>query len=297
MGYVVFRAISNVALRVSTDPDIQFEIILRSPWSPPSRILAAAWDCLVGAWGQAASDLRIEWDSKSTLVAAGVALAAAVCAAALRADRDPAPAERVGGRLLALLAAVIMGLVPTFAIRSFPLTRDFETRYFLPVLLFASCAVVAGLLSMLRPRFARPVLFAFAFLCVDRLVVRAFEEKRLQSGFERFGERVQPFVGDEEGLVVLVSTPRLGVSGEETMAKATYRWDFPQAGRLDIVRPNTAVELFGPRSGCRSTASLRLDPDIIRWPRAKEPIRLVLWDAAHADEPDPEPYFRGCPPH
>lgn len=297
VGYVVFRAISEVTVRATTDPDIQLERILRSP-SAPFRILGAAWDCMVGSWGRAASDLRIEWDSKSTLLAAGVALAAAVCASALRTDRSAAdPAERVGGRLLALIAAVIAGLVPTFVIRSFPLTREFETRFFLPVLIFASCATVAGLLSLARPRFASLVSLAVVFLCVDLLVLRAFQEKRLQAGLQRFGERVRPFVGDEGGLVVLVSTTRVGLSAEETMAEATYRWAFPQAGRLDIVRPNTAVELFGPRSGCRSTASLRLDPDIIRWPRAKEPIRLVLWDAAHADEPDPEPYFRGCLPH
>lgn len=297
LGYIVFRAISNVTARMTTDPDVQLKALLRQPWSAPFRILAAAWDCILGSWGRAASDLPIEWSSKSTLLAAAVALAAAACTAALRLDGGAAdPQRRAGGSQLAVIAAVIVGLVPTFVIRSFPLTRVYETRFFLPVLAFASCATMAGLLYLTRPRFARVVLAAVVFLSVDRLVLRAIEEKRLQSGLERFGERVRPFVGQEEGLVVMVSPSRLGISPEETMAKATYRWPFPQAGRFWIVRPNHAEELFGPRSGCRSAESLYLDSPLIRWPRAREPIRLVLWDASHSDEPDPEPYFRGCPP-
>jgi hypothetical protein len=307
VGYAVFRAISDVTLRMTTDPDVQLETVLQQPWSPPLRTLSAAWDCIVGSWGRAAAGLQIEWASKSTLFAAGVALAAAICAAALRMDRAAAdPPGSVGGRLLAVIAAVIAGLAPAFVIRSFPLSRVFETRYFLPVLVFASCATVAGLLSLARPRFASLVLLAVVFLSVDRLVLRAIEEKRLQSELERFGDRVRPFVGREEGLVVVVTPDRIGVSPEETMAKATYRWAFPQAGRFWIVRSAYAEARFGPRSGCRRVESLPVAPSrragargrleqVIRWPHADEPIRLILWDASHSDEADLEPYFRGCP--
>lgn len=296
LGYLVFRAISDVSLRGTTDPDVQLEAILRKPWSAPFRIVGAAWDCMAGSWGRAVSDLQIEWSSKSTLLAAGVALAVAICVAALRGTRCSVdPLDPVSGNLLPLIAAVVAGLVPTFVIWRFPLIRTYETRYFLPVLVFASCATIAGFLHLSRPQYAPMVLFAFLFLSMDRLVLRAIEEKRLQSELEQFGERMRPFVGQEKGLVVLVSPDRPGISPEETMAKATYPWGFPQAGRLWIVSPSGAQSRFGPRSGCRNAESLQLQPRDIRWPRAEEPIRVVLYDAAHVGGPDPEPYFRGCP--
>jgi hypothetical protein len=294
LGYVVFRAIGNLMVRPTTDSDVQLEAVLRKPWSAPIRILAAAWDCLVGSWGRAASDLRIEWSSKSTLLASGVALAVAVFVAALRVDRGRAePSDGAGRNLLAVIAAVIAGLVPAFVIRDFPLIRTYETRFFLPVLVFASCATVAGLLYLTRPRFASLVLLAVVFVCSDRLVLRAIEEKRLQSGLERIGERLRPLV-DGEGLVVVVSQARIDMSPEERMTKATYRWRFPQAGRLWFMRPNQAKALFGPRTGCRRAESLHLKLQILRW-RIDQPIRSALWDASDSDEPDLEPYFRGCP--
>jgi hypothetical protein len=294
LGYVVFRAITEVTVRTYTDPDVQLEAVLRKPWSAPIRTLAAAWDCMVGSWGRAASDLRIEWSSKSTVLAAGVALAAAGCVAALSWNRGSVDLpDRAGGTLVEIIAAVIAGLVPAFVIRDFPLIRTYETRFFLPVLVFASCATVAGLLYLTRPRFAPLLLSAVVFICSDRLVLRAIEEKRLQSGLERIGERLRPLV-DGEGLVVVVSQARIDMSPEERMTKATYRWRFPQAGRLWFMRPDQAKTLLGPRTGCRRAESLHLKLQILRW-RIDQPIRLALWDASDSDEPDLEPYFRGCP--
>jgi hypothetical protein len=40
---------------------------------------------------------------------------------------------------------------------------------------------------------------------------------------------------------------------------------------------------------------VRLRDPIIRWPRADEPVRLVLWDQGDFQDLDPEPYYRGCP--
>jgi hypothetical protein len=237
----------------------------------------------------------VEWSSKSTLLAVGVALVVAgVCAAALSVDRSHVdPSDRVGGNLLALIAAVVAGLVPVFLVRGFPLTGTYMTRFFLPVLVFANCATVAGLLYLIRPRYAPLILFAVIFLSADRLILGAIQERRLQSELEHIGERLRPLV-QEEGLVVVVSPTRPGISPEERMAKETYSWPYPQAGRLWVLRAPAAEALFGPRSGCRSVESLHLEPRGVRLTRADEPIRLVLWDASPSDEPDLEPYFRGC---
>jgi len=304
LGYVVFRAISDVTVRVHTDPAVQLERLQRKPWPVPFRTLSAAWSCAVGSWGRAASDFRIEWDSRSTLLAACCALAVAGGVAALSWNRVPVDRpEGIGGRLLALIAAAIAGLTPVFFISKFPLKLTYETRYFLPVLVFTSCATVAGLLHFTWPRYAPLALFAVVFLAADRLVLGAIEEKRLQAELERIGEqRLRPLVGKEEGLVVIVSTGDIESGGrlreippEERMAKETYPWPYPDFGRLWVVRPATAAAFFGPRSGCRRAESLHLEPREIRCTRADEPIRLILWDNSQSDEPDLEPYFRGCP--
>jgi hypothetical protein len=302
LGYVVFRLVSDVTVRVNTDPDVQLERIQRKPWSFPFRTLNAAWDSLAGSWGRAASDLRIEWDSRSTLIAACVALGAAGCAAVLCRNRGSVGRpDGAGGRLLAVIAAAFAGLMPVFFVSAYPLREVYETRYFLPVLAFTSCATVAGLLLLTRSRYATLALTAVVFVAADRLVLGALEEKRLQEGLERVGERLRTLVGSEKGVVVLV-TPAHGsggrvrrISPEERMAKETYRWPYPEFGRLWVVRPGTATAHFGPRSGCRRAESLHLERREIRCTRADEPIRMVLWDVSTSDEPDLEPYFRDCP--
>ncbi len=295
IGYVVYRALGHMAARATTDPDVQLEVLVRNGWSVPLRILSAAWTCIVGSWGVAVSELRIEWSSKSTLVAAVVALALAACVAAVRVDRgSPDAPERGAGNLLALVAAVIVGLVPAFVLREFPLRRIYETRFFVPVLVFASCSTLAGLLYLSRPRLRALVVLSIVLICADRLVIRAVEEKRLKWGLERIGQDLRPLVGDAAGLVVVVVPARFAMSPEETMTKVTYAWGFPQAGRLWMMGAEEAKGLFGPRAGCRSATTLDMGPQVIRWPRADEPVRLVLWDASHTEQPDLEPYYRGC---
>jgi hypothetical protein len=295
IGYVAFRFIGDTTVRSQTNPDAQIAAILRRPWSAPFKILAAAWECLVGAWGRAAAELKWDWSSRSTLVAAAVALGTAwVVSRGLRV-RSAEAGDTEARNLLACVAAVLAGLTPAFIIRSFPLTKVYETRFFLPVLAFSCCATLASLFLLIRPRHFRLVLLGLVFLCMDRLILRAVEEKRIQEGLEHFGERIRPFVGDEPGLLVLVSPERDGMSAEETMAKATYRWPFPTAGRLWIIRPREARDRFGPRSGCRPVESLRLGTPDKNWPRPEGELRSVLYDASDTGEPDPEPYYRGCP--
>jgi hypothetical protein len=294
LGFAVFRTIGDVTLRKATNPAVQLSALAAHAWSISFRIPAAVWECLVGAWGRAASDFRFEYGSKSTLVAAAAALAVAACAACLRVDRAAANRSEPAGRpLVAVVGAVAAGLAPAVIIQGWPLSLVYETRFFLPALPFATCATLALLLTFARPRYAALAVFVMAFLAADRLVLRSFDEKRLQADLDRFGERMRPVVETAPGLVVLVSPDRTGISEEEQMAKATYRWSLPLSSKFWMLRPAGARLLFGPRSGCPSLASLKLVREI-RWPRADDSIRAVLWDASASVDPDPEPYFQGC---
>jgi hypothetical protein len=296
IGYLAFRALGVLSVRKETDPHLQLVGLLSRPWTRPFRVASAAWSAIVGAWGGAASKIQVDWASKSTLLAAvlGVGVAsAAVAVWALRRDQPDVPSA--GRRLLALGAGVVAGLYPAITIMGWPMRLIFETRYLLPALVFASCATVALALALARPRRAAAAIFLIAFLAGNALVLRAFEERKLQRLLEAAGRRLESYVGDQSGLVVLVAPDRLGQSKEEVMAKATYRWSFPQASRVLLMRQGDALLRFGPRSGCRPLASVTAWPQVIRWPRAEEPVRVVLWDSGDMESFDPEPYFRGCP--
>ena len=122
-GYGLFRWIADVRIRSATDPQVQIVQLVSNPWPQPLRLLSAVWHCLAGAWGSGLGAIRLEWASKSTLVAALLAVLVAGVAAALAAAR-PAPSTppRVAGRVIALVAAVVAGLVPVVIIQGWPFT-------------------------------------------------------------------------------------------------------------------------------------------------------------------------------
>ncbi len=295
IGYAVFRAVSDVTIRKVTNPGQQLAAVLQGPLSRSFEVLSAAWYGLAGSWGLALASVRADWESKSTLFALLVGLGVAAAAALLARSRGfRAQTEGPGRRLLALAAAVVAGLAPAILIQRWPLNVAFETRFFHPVMVFAACATVAGILALARNRFAPLVVAALVFLCADRLVSLAFENRRLQADLERYGERLEPLVPESGGLVVVVTPDRTRQSAEEAMAKATIRWPTDRAMRLWMMRPGLARLLLGPRSGCRPLASIAL-PEDLRWPKARGPIERLLWLPAEPDEAPAEPYYRGCP--
>ena len=294
-GHAVYRALGDVTVRPATNPAVQLRLLVSRPWPHPLRILSAAWYCVVGAWGRAVSDVQIEWSSKSTILAVSVALLVAAAAASLvRFRRDDVAADGIAGRLVALLGAVVAGLSPAVIIQGWPLRLVYETRFMLPVVVFASCATLAMLLAFARPALGALAVFALSFVAADRLIVQAFEEKRLQQSFEALGERVRPFVRQADGLVVLVSPDRTGQSAEEEMAKATYRWSLSESNRFWMIRPEVLDARFQSRAGCPELGSVRLPPQYRGWPRATDTIAQLLWDPGDLAGGLPAPYFLGC---
>jgi hypothetical protein len=201
----------------------------------------------------------------------------------------------VARRLIALVGGTCAAVAPAVTIMGWPFERVFQTRFLLPGLVLETCATVALAFLVVRSRWARAVIFAFCFVAANALVLRAFEERRLQANLDRCGDQLRGLVAGKTGLVVIVSRAHLDQSPEETVAKATARWPIADTKRLVMIRPGTAEVVFGARSRCASPESFELE-QVIRWPHAEEPIRSVLWDTGDWAEqgPDLEPYFEGC---
>lgn len=297
VGYVLFHAAAKLSVRRETNPHLQAAHFLDRPWTRPFRVVSALWHALAGAWGRALAAWSVDWSSKSTLLAtaAGI-LVAAACASFFRV-RDVDGERSPSRRIVALLLGAFASLYPAIAIMGFPLTLFFESRFFLPALPFAACATVAVVAVSLRPRWLPAALCILAFFAAESLVLRAHAEGVLQRRLEAVGATLHPLIAGNKGLVVVVCPDRMGQSAEEVGAKASANWPIEDAERLVVLRPPEADLFIGTRRDCREPSSLRLRYSSIRWPRAPEPIRLVLWDPGDwADgEVAPEPYYRGCP--
>jgi hypothetical protein len=293
LGYLVFRAISNVAIREATDPDVQIEQFLRNPWTYPLKVLSSVWYCTIGAWARAASEVALDWSSKSTLLAvlAGL-MVAAVAVLLFGKQRDPESVDGFRRRFLALVAAVIAGRLPAAIVMGWPAIKIYPSRVLLPIVAFASCASVALILVVTTSKYRRLALCGFFFLAAYQLVVRAFEQRTLQVELERFGENLRPHMRSG-GLVVVIVPDRLELMQVEIL-KATRKWSAGEANRLWVERPGDALRFLGPRSGCRSLESIRLETLPLRWPLPHEKISRVLWAPSSSDKDALEPYFSGC---
>jgi hypothetical protein len=167
-------------------------------------------------------------------------------------------------------------------IQGWPFQLVYESRFMLPVVVFATCATVATVLRLATPALQPVVVFLLCFIAANRLVDQAFEEKRLQTKFDGLGTRVRPFVDRTEGLVVLVTPDQTRQSPEEVSVKVAYRWSAAESNRFWIVRPwdPPAVGGFGParRAPSSGPGDVRLPRQLWHRPRTwPAGSRSLLW--------------------
>lgn len=297
-GYAVYRAMSDVAVRKVTNPSLQWSRWIERPLDPIPRIVAATWDSVVGVWGRAAGRVELDWSSKSSLI--GAALALVVALAVVRLAREPAvsdgdpPQPASHSRLGALIAAVAAGLIPVVAIRGWPLSGQYSTRYLLSVSPFACCATIGILALVVRHRYLPIAMALLSFLAADQLVRGAWEERRLSIQLARTSDALRPFVHHIDGLTVLVEGRWPDRNVQELIGRMTHQWNNEDARRLWILRPDAALDPFGTRMGCRDLTSLAINPNNIKWPPPDPRIAQFLFDDS-ADAPVFQPYYLDCP--
>jgi len=294
VGYAGFRSVSNVALRQMTDPDIQLERLFAQPWYAPFRLFAGAWSSIVGGWGRAASEVRWDWGSKTTILAAFAGLLVAAITAPLISQRTTSdPLSPTVRPLLALSAAVVVGFIPVAITGGgWPPPGNYATRFQLPILVFASCLTVAIVMGMTRRSWRTAALGALIFVAADQLVVRAVELRRLQPELERVGKRLLPIVQRADGVVVLVVSDRSGLLARE-MLKVADSWPPNDAKRLWVELDGAAASIYGSRSGCRNPNSIVV-PRELRWVLSPGRVAEILWESSIPGAEPFEPYFLGC---
>lgn len=277
-GYLVFRAVGDLSVRPKQLPSEQLGKFFSNPLTGVFRLVEGVWSCLLGAYGTAAGAVRIDSESRSTILAALVGLAAAILIGRLCRLRRTAEAEEGAGTVfLGLALAVAAGLLPVVLANRSPVSTDpYESRYLLPVLPFAVITTAYGLHRVAVPRFRPWAAAILAFLAGYGAVTGAFGARNEQRRMEELGRALQPLVRASSGITVAVCPDRERLDGADMTPKVTWRWTDAEARRAWVMPLNEARPLFGTRASCRDTDRIDL-PRYLLSTRRVGPLSHLVW--------------------
>ncbi len=172
----------------------------------PLDLATRAWQVVAGAYGTGAGNLRVSWDTKSSLVAlaGGCALAAGLAwivrppRSGADAALEPPPRSTVIG-ILALAA----GLAPVALMQAYEPTA-FASRFHLPVVPVAAALTVSLALAMARPRFRIAAVVLLGLVAGAASVRHAWTGWKRQQTMAAIGAAVRPLIRGADGLTLVV---------------------------------------------------------------------------------------------
>lgn len=277
IGYGIFRATGHLNVRPEVTPEASGIGVLRHPLQALLRELLGAWTATGGAIDLGLGSIRIEAGSRSTLLAA--ALGAGMALIVYRSGRSPgerSDAEPETRKLVALFAAIAVGVLPGVLLARPVDEAGFPSRFRMPALAFGAVFVTALLSMAVIPRWRSAAICVLAFLAGYRTVVAGADALRTRETLAELGGRLRPLVEQTQGLVVLVTSEQIGGQGVFPMvAKSTLEWPRSLARRVWLVSPTTAREIAGVGAGCRPSASVTLSRGL-RLPPLRGPLGALL---------------------
>jgi len=288
-GYLAFRATANVQTDQYVDPSYLLPRVLDHPGVAVGRWITGIWHSLFGAWLSAAGGLRIDPTSRSILLAVAVGLFAAIALTPVwRRLRDSGEPRAPARSLMALVIAVMAGVVPiVLANRAANLPAS-DSRHRTHLLVFAAIFVVA-FSSRLTARPFRPAVFAFlAFLAGYQVVDGALATRRNQRLLESVGAHLLPLVKSSPGVTVGVLPGQ--IVRTDLTPKATIHWSDEESKRAWVLIPDKAEDLFGSRARCHDTD--RIDtPRELHTTGRHGPVSHLVWVNVRGDSVENlEPY-------
>ena len=301
-GAIAFSLTADSAIRPDVTAASQLPKLLAAPLGAFYEWLSGIWYATIGAYGIEAGHPLLDTESHSTLaVAAAGTLGAVLAALAARrtspADRGRLQPRRFAGPLLGVAVAILPVVAAGRpAVFEEPWVGDYDSRFLLPALPFAS-VLVAGALSAGFRRSMVPVAAALlAFLCVEASWRGALQAMRSQQWAEALGRVLLPTVRAGDGITVVVGSddPKKRW-GPILTAKMTQSWSAGEARRVWALPRSHAVLLIGDRETCRTPDAIDLRGES-KWARLSGSVQSVVWIP---DAGDPagrlEPYCRNGP--
>jgi hypothetical protein len=224
-AFAIYHVVGDSSARARVDP-LRPVLYPERLADAPLDLLTRAWQVVVGAYGEGASELRVSWDTKSSLiaVAAGCALAATLIGIARPSQTPETPRPEDRKPLVLALAALAFGLAPVALMQAYEPTA-FASRFHLPVLPIAAVLTVSLALSMSRPRFQVVAIAVLGLLAGVATVRQAWNGWRRQEMMASIGAGVRPLVRATDGLTVVVLTGEKACPWDYACtAEATARW-------------------------------------------------------------------------
>jgi len=275
VGLLGFRAIADLNARPDTMPGVQAARLLGSRLAQlPVRWLSGVWYALVGAYGQAAGAVKLDFASKSSILAAALGLACGTAVViAYRPERRGDPSAPRTRELLALCAAVAVGVATMVLASRIPDKGDFHSRFRLPILPFAVAATTYAFERVTRPRWRFLPGALLGFLAGFTAVTAAFQVRRTQALYDDIAQRILPISRASDGLtVVVMDDPNYSVP----WAKLQVHYGLDDEKRTWMLSDGNANRIFGSRADCHGADRLQVAPTL-RTIGRDGPVAHIFW--------------------
>jgi hypothetical protein len=299
-GAVIFHLTSDFSNRPDVTADEQLPKLAAAPVAALYRWLTGTWHAAIGAYGGAIWRPELDVKARSSLAFAVLGIVGAILAAVAASRsggrpedaRDERPARL---RLVFLFLAVAAAVFPVAAAgRGTPCsaawTGEYETRFLLPALPFASLLLAGALARGFTPSLAPAAAALLGFVCVVASWNGALQAMLAQRYAERLGKALLPHVRSGDGIVIAVGEDDARLRwGSILTGKMTASWRDEEARRVWAMARSRASRVIGARAGCRQPDTIVLDEET-RWIRRKGRLSELIWVAA-GDRADAfEPY-------
>jgi hypothetical protein len=302
-GAILFRLTSDASARPDVSIATQLPNVLDHPMRAFGHWIAGFWYALAGAYGEAVWRMKLDPDSRGTVVAFALGLLAVpFVAAAVRrfAASDTRAFDR--RRALALIVALGATMLPVVladrGVAWFGASvSSYETRFLLPALPFACVLAAAALVRVVVPNVLPVAASILALLCVQQAWQGAFDLRREQARARELGRVLQPLVRRSPGITLAVVPENPSpMSNPITTSKVTLGWPADEAARTWVSSLDKAPRLVGSRERCRVGETISI-PGEIRWAGRSGPLGQVLWVPDRGDRVgQPEPYCLAAEP-
>jgi hypothetical protein len=269
----------------------------------PFELTSAMWRGVIGGLGTALG--QVHWTSKAGLAATVYgAVVAALLVYGCRNRRRDAPTAtglRDGRRVLLLVLALGVGLIPIVAMNRRPWDFDdgLSSRFGLPVLPIAAALMVRLGIGLVRERFGAIPVIIVGFAAGNATLTDVWSAVQERTAMTLVGTALQAHLSPPDGYTVaVIAAPDRTLGPQvpwELTARLAATWPSELRDKFWAYREGWAARIFGTRGDCRRPSeinmAIRMGPTFHRLVTRKGRLDRLLWVTRRPDgTPAIEPY-------
>jgi hypothetical protein len=259
--YVAFAKTANFGQRPDVAPAHALHREVGKWVEIPFDVISGIWHSVVGAYASAFGGFNLAWDSKSTILGAffGVLIAALFFLAVQNFEprsweEDSTP--RPFARLIVLLAAIAVGLVPFSLMGRATTLGDFGSRFRIPVMPIAAAATLCLVLNFARRHFRWVAVVALGFIVGYASWTSAYTTVKTARSISSLQGVLKPYVKQTDGITV-AAVPFERFETELT-ANVTSTWPVELEKKMWVIPTDAALQQFGGRLQCRPSNEINV---------------------------------------